>query len=244
MKARNIERATIATWPAAITEHHHGWVYLAAGGITGRVNAVWPLDWEGGSLDGAITHVERWYEAHQLPPRFKLTDDAFAPSNLADALAARGYEPTSPTLVMTAPITRSAEDRTISLTDVMPARFEAALAAASKNEAEFAERRAIALRAPQPAAFAMIGSEDAPASIGMCAAAGALAGIFLMRTITSARRQGHSRRILGALLARAADWGARTAFLQVDADNVPAIALYEGAGFTTLTTYHFWRKPA
>jgi GNAT superfamily N-acetyltransferase len=58
-----------------------------------------------------------------------------------------------------------------------------------------------------------------------------------------ARRQGHAIQILRALTQWARDNGATDAFLQVDAGNAPAIALYECEGFTTLTTYRFWRKP-
>ena len=44
MTPREIELATIQSWPAAVTEAHDGWRYLASGGVTGRVNAVWPID--------------------------------------------------------------------------------------------------------------------------------------------------------------------------------------------------------
>ena len=79
MNARDVDLATITTWPAAVTEERDGWFYLAAGGVTGRVNAVWPLSWTGNDVEGAIDNVEAWYAARGLPPRFKLTDSAFAP---------------------------------------------------------------------------------------------------------------------------------------------------------------------
>jgi ribosomal protein S18 acetylase RimI-like enzyme len=47
---------------------------------------------------------------------------------------------------------------------------------------------------------------------------------------------------LRALLTWAGGRGAAHAFLQVDAENWPAIALYEDEGFAKLTTYRFWRK--
>lgn len=242
MNAAHIDRATIATWPAAETEMRHGWALLASGGVTGRVNAVWPLAWSGGDLDAAIDAAETWYAARNLAPRFKLTDGAFAPAELAQALARRGYEAVSPTLIMTTPLApRTAADDVV-LSTHMPRAFDAVLRAVSKDDAEYDERQSIALRAPQPAAFAMIEREGAVAAIGMAAASGPLAGIFLMRTAPEARRQGLARRILKALLAQSASWGAETAFLQVEADNTSAIALYESEGFVTLSTYRFWRQ--
>ena len=243
MSAREIERATIRTWPAAVTETRHGWSCLAAGGVTGRVNACWPLDWNGDDADAAIDDVERWYAARGLPPRFKLTDGAFAPPQLPDLLAQRGYQRTTPTLIMVAPLQGFSRDAEVSLSAEMPAAFDAVLRATVKDEAEYDERRNIALRPPAPAAYAMLARNGAVDAIGMTAATGDLAGVFLMRTAPHARRQGFARRILRTLLADAAARGVSTAFLQVEADNASAIALYESEGFARLSEYAFWRKP-
>ena len=242
MSPRDIDLATIRTWPASATEERNGWFYLAAGGVTGRVNAAWPLNWAGDDIDAAIGDVEAWYAARKLPPRFKLTDNAFAPSDLPHALTQRGYEPVMPTLIMTAPLTPRPAPEGVTLHPELPAVFDATIRETSKDDAEYDERLSIARRAPQPAAFATIERNAGVVSIGMSAATGKYAGVFLMRTRPEARRQGHAQRILRALLSRAADWGVRTAFLQVEADNAPAVALYEREGFSTLSTYRLWRK--
>jgi ribosomal protein S18 acetylase RimI-like enzyme len=242
MSPREIELATIRTWPAAVTEERNGWFCLAAGGVTGRVNAAWPLGWDGGDLDAAIDDVEAWYAARGLPPRFKLTDGAFAPPELPQALARRGYAPVTPTLVMTTRVAPRDASPDVRMADAMPDEFDAALRETAKDESEYDERRNIALRAPKPTAFATIREDARVAAIGMAACSEDLAGIFLMRTTPEARRRGLARRILRALLARCAAWGARTAFLQVEADNAPAVALYRSEGFTELATYRFWRK--
>lgn len=239
----DIERATIATWPAAETLEHQGWLFLAASGVTGRVNAVWPLEWRGGDVDAAIDDAARWYAARGLPPRFKLTDEAFAPSDLPARLAARGYVETNPTLIMTRALGANIgafENVTISAR--INAIFDQALVDSTPKAAELEERRSIAARAPSPSAFASRADGARPLAVGMSAMAGELAGVFLMRTVPEARRQGHARHILRALLAWASQRGARHAFLQVEANNAPAISLYEAEGFAKLTTYRFWRK--
>lgn len=242
MSPYDIDLATIRTWPATITEQRNGWYHLASGGVTGRVNAVWPLEWSGASLDAAIDEAEAWYAARALPPRFKLTDGAVAPENLAEALTRRGYQPVYPVRIMTAPIAAHAPAPGVSVSAEISPLFDAALRDTAKDAAEYEERRNIAARAPQPSAYAVIEQDGRAAAIGLAAASEGLAGVFLMRTVPEARRRGLAARVLETLLARCADWGVRTVFLQVEADNAPAIALYERAGFSTLTTYRFWRR--
>lgn len=237
-----VERATLEAWPPAEVTEHEGWLFCAASGVTGRVNAVWPLAWRGGDVDEAIDAAEAWYVARNLPPRFKLTDHAYAPTNLTSRLEARGYMPKAPTYIMTRALNGiPATETTIVIEEHLTAEFERALAEATPVPQDLDERRAIALRAPAPKAFAVSGAV-APVAIGMSAVAGDLAGIFLMRTVPQARRQGHALAVLSALLAWARVSGARCAFLQVDAANTPAVRLYEREGFAVLTTYRFWRK--
>lgn len=243
--AYDIDRATIETWPATVTEEHDGWFYLAAGGVTGRVNAVWPLEWRGGDVGQAIDNVEAWYAARGLPSRFKLTDGAFVPADLPVRLAQRGYECVMPTLIMTRRLTRQAlAFDGVAISPQMPDSFDQALRDSTTNPDDLEERRSIARRLPAPAAFAVRAPASRAAAIGASAIAGKLAGVFLMRTVPEERRRGHALHILRALLHWAATHGAENVFLQVDADNAPAIALYEREGFAALTTYRFWRKVA
>jgi GNAT superfamily N-acetyltransferase len=53
------------------------------------------------------------------------------------------------------------------------------------------------------------------------------------------RRQGLARAVMAALLDWGAAQGASTAYLQVLADNEPALALYESLGFTEHHTYRY-----
>ncbi len=48
---------------------------------------------------------------------------------------------------------------------------------------------------------------------------------------------------MAALLEWAAELGATTAYLQVLGDNGPALALYEGLGFTTHHAYAYLTPP-
>ena len=59
------------------------------------------------------------------------------------------------------------------------------------------------------------------------------AGLSAVHVAAEHRRVGHARMLCGALLGWAAERGATRAYVQVLADNEPAIALYESMGFHT-----------
>jgi GNAT superfamily N-acetyltransferase len=65
-----------------------------------------------------------------------------------------------------------------------------------------------------------------------------------MRTLPHAQGQGLGASLLAAFTGLARQRGISRAFLQVEADNAPALALYRRFGFTTAWTYHYWKAPA
>jgi ribosomal protein S18 acetylase RimI-like enzyme len=78
---------------------------------------------------------------------------------------------------------------------------------------------------------------------GQVAIEGDLAGLYDVFTSSHARGRGLGRRVCLALIGMAAASGARTAYLQVDADNVPARSVYRRLGFADAYAYHY-RTPA
>ena len=59
------------------------------------------------------------------------------------------------------------------------------------------------------------------------------------RSRRSTGGQGLAVAVMAALLEWGAERGATTAYLQVLGDNAPALALYEGMGFTTHHAYRY-----
>jgi GNAT superfamily N-acetyltransferase len=66
------------------------------------------------------------------------------------------------------------------------------------------------------------------------------AGLFDIITRDDARRRGHARAIVNALLRTAWELGARHAYLQVQADNESARRLYRQFGFAE--RYRYWYR--
>jgi ribosomal protein S18 acetylase RimI-like enzyme len=244
--AATLERLILDAWPARERGALDGWTLLADAGVTGRVNAAAPLAFDGGDVEAAIDAASAWLGARGVRPCFKIADSACAPARLPETLAARGWAAHTETLVMTARIADAlarigAGDATLSAdyTDAI----DAVVRETAASPEEYAERSGIARRTPQPRRFAQVERDREAAAVGLSVITEGHAAIFLMRTAPTFRRQGLARAILATLLDWARREGAEHTYLQVEAANAPAIALYERAGFTTAYAYRYWRAP-
>jgi GNAT superfamily N-acetyltransferase len=74
---------------------------------------------------------------------------------------------------------------------------------------------------------------------GQVAREGRSVGLFDVAVPAQRRGQGWARRLCITLLAQARDDGARLAYLQVEADNAPARAIYHRLGFADGYGYHY-----
>jgi len=238
---RGLERVSARAWPAAHTEMLGGWALNASSGHSGRINACWPLSDPGMSPDRAIARAEAWYAARGLPPLFKIVETARAPTDLSRRLAARGYRPRTETIMMVGQTCPGSEPSVI-LDAEVGAAFAIVFAATANDPEDTRERLETLDRVPRPRAIARCEIDGVTAAIGACAVEGEWAGIFAMRTDPNFRRRGLARRILNALLNRAYAMNARWAWLQVEAENAPAIPLYAAAGFREAYRYRYWDR--
>src|SRR5690606_843683 len=78
-----------------------------------------------------------------------------------------------------------------------------------------------------------------PCAFAMAVADGASIGLFNLLSAPAHRRRGLGRTLVEVLLAEAHRAGARAAWLQVAADNRPAVMLYESLGFVEAYRYHY-----
>lgn len=98
-----------------------------------------------------------------------------------------------------------------------------------------------------PGGFALL-VEDAerPAAFILCRAIAGEAEILTLAVEPAARRRGLARALVESAAGAARMAGADVMFLEVSAENLPAIALYEGAGFARvgLRRGYYDRGPA
>lgn len=73
--------------------------------------------------------------------------------------------------------------------------------------------------------------------------AGETADVMTIAVAPAGRGAGHGRHLLGWLIDTARAAGAQHVMLEVRGDNAPALALYEAAGFATITTRRRYYQP-
>jgi ribosomal protein S18 acetylase RimI-like enzyme len=234
-----LERIADRAWPAQQRGRLGEWLLNASAGFSGRINACWPLGSPGVPVAAALDVVEAWYAARGLPPLFKPVVGLADPAFLKE-LERRGYASRTETLMMTGTLDGWSGEAVV--TGDPDDGFRQVFEAAQGDPADATERMGAFLRIAGPRFFARIDVDGQPAAIGGSAVEGEWAGLFGMRTVPDQRRKGLARQVAGALFAAAQDAGATRGYLQVEANNAAAIALYEGFGFSEAYRYRYWAR--
>ncbi len=221
---------------------YDGWVLRLSPGKAKRGRSVNAHFGSKLPLDGKIAHCEDVYAACQLPALFRITPFS-QPADLAAALERRGYVPFDPTFV-----------QAVELADMPSFRPRADVELISASVAQFVEaigdirgssrrERDAHLERLQATPLAMqtlvVRHARDVVACGQVAVDDRIAGIYDMATDGRFQGQGLATTIVGALLERARQHGATQAFLQVNADNEAALAVYRRYGFETVYSYHY-----
>jgi N-acetylglutamate synthase len=241
MTPLEIEIATAIGWPARHEACIAGWRVFTGLGSVGRVNSTWPLEFDGSDVERAIDAVEAHYLAKGLFPQFKLASGLTKPSDLSERLVKRNYIVKNKTLVMTCENSLKPPKQFVHISQDANDQFTEVIDETSTDLNDARERSDILTRLPLHSAFGMIENDGKAAAVGLATFTGSSAGIASMRTRLQFRKRGYARSILRAVAATARQSGARTLWLQVEADNAAAIALYKAEGFSTIYSYQTWR---
>ncbi|GAA5009305.1 GNAT family N-acetyltransferase [Kitasatospora paranensis] len=241
-----LQRTAGRGWPAVEQEPMGAWTLRASAGFTRRANSVQALGDPGRPLPQALAEVTDWYAARSLPAYVEVISPG-SPADLTaelDHLGA-GY---APTLVRTAPLgplarLGSGHER-VRLSRTADARWMSRYRRVGDDPA--VERAAASVLHGGPSVwFATVPDPGGgtPVAIGRLAVDGPWACFGAIEVDPYARRAGLATAVMAVLAARAAEEGATAAYLQVEAENTGAIALYDRLGFTTSHTYHYARLP-
>jgi GNAT superfamily N-acetyltransferase len=235
-----------AGWRAPVREQLGDWLLRAAGGFTGRANSVLPVGEPGMPLDAAVQRVRDFYAHVQLPVQAQ----AIIGSRVAEDLQALGWVAARPqqadTLVQVAALAAGepvphggggAGDVRLSerLDDDWLQRYGRSAGndrGVVRSVLESGERVMFA-RVAEPAI-----------AVGRAVVTQGWLGVSAVEVEAGERRRGLGSDVVDALLAWGSACGARSAYVQVLADNDAALALYARRRFRTHHAYRYLRPGA
>ncbi|MCW7538381.1 GNAT family N-acetyltransferase [Aquabacterium sp. A7-Y] len=219
-----------------------GWLLRYSAGKAKRARCVNPI--AAGRLPVAekLALCRAVYEAAGLPLMVRITPFA-EPAGLDDSLAALGLPRFDDTRVMVLPELAQAlpSGPAVTLEPVGPqayAQIVGGLRGSPPGHRE-AHAQRLALSPVPYRGFVLRDGDGEIAVCGQYVVEGLLVGLYDVYTAPKARNHGWASRLCLELLRRAVADGARTAYLQVDADNTPARAVYHRIGFRDGYAYHY-----
>jgi GNAT superfamily N-acetyltransferase len=228
-----LEAVASRAWPATETAPLGEWTLRAAGGFTRRANSVLAAGDPGVPLPEALATVTAWYRQRGTTPYLQLPGS----SPYAAELDRLGWAAETRTLLRTAPLaplTRLPDAAGIVLSRTPSAGWVAAY----HRTGDLADQALKVVSGGPSVWFA-----TAPGAIGRAVVDGPWVLFGAVEVAPAHRRRGLATAVMGALARRAAEEGATAAYLQVEADNEAARALYDGMGFTDHHTYYYRRPP-
>ncbi|HET6869197.1 MAG TPA: GNAT family N-acetyltransferase [Solirubrobacteraceae bacterium] len=241
--ACRVEAHAVEAWPATVTERvDGGWVLRATPGLDrGRSNhALTPCrSLDASELPAAIARVETFARHHGIHAGIQVSPVSLH-GELQAELDRRGWETRWPVLVLAAPRSEEVWSAHVSLqsSDHATPEWMAAWARCEPGRDVAAHLDTVFARLAGRATFARL---DDDAAVGIAVEADGLVGLFCLAVDPARRRNGLGTALVRALLA---DSRAEVAYLQTEARNAPAVALYRRLGFGEAYRYCHRIAPA
>ncbi|OAS13925.1 GNAT family N-acetyltransferase [Paenibacillus oryzisoli] len=246
-----LDRIAANTWPAESTTMVDQWRIRVSNGITKRANSVFAIG-PYPSDDKWLNYVEQFYHSHGLPAIFHIS--TASPDQLDNLLQDQGYELDTPCYLMTAKCQRvadhaeerlqkrypSARSLKIEITHAVTTEWlDAFLLLEKYPEERRSFYQGLSDRMPEPKAFITLKNQGQIVALGTAIVEGSWAGFVNVIVHEEYRGKGYGYAILHAMTSWSISQGATEQYLQVIADNVPAVTLYEKLGYQVTYGYHY-----
>ncbi|NVD43128.1 MULTISPECIES: GNAT family N-acetyltransferase [Ensifer] len=242
---RRLEAVGFRAWPAASVHYDGSWlIRLNAGHDSKRLNSVNPLDpSDYRDIPVRLEKAARRFADYGRPLTVRQTP--LTPPQLIAHMDGEGWTAFSHSTVMMADIAERDFGEGI---DHLPikdvGRFVDARIRIGKDDPKTKAALAEIINAikPESGLFLFEDVESGPTAVSLVVQDNDLAGIMLFAVDEHFRRQGLGKAMLDVSLRWARLRGAKKAWLQVEADNEAALALYRSAGFSDVYNY-LYRTP-
>jgi GNAT superfamily N-acetyltransferase len=261
-----IEQLAMLTWPAEHVQDLEHWKMRASRGHTKRANSVFTIGEFPKSTDW-LEQIEAFYKNQGLPTVFHLSDAS--PSGLDQLLEERNYCLEIPCQVMTAPskqVVESAHQGWIRNSVKRESTLSSSLHDFSQSikvvwkqtpderwlesfmrienfpqeRYSFYERMFPKITADK--GFVELHQEDQIVAIGTAIAEQGWAGFVNVAVSEDHRGKGLSYKLMQSLAEWSKAHDAEQLYLQVIAENKPAVRLYRNIGYKPFYTFHYRSK--
>lgn len=238
---RRLEAVSFRSFPSSTTHYDGSWaIRLTSGHPAKRLNSVNPLDpGDNSEMVSRLQHAQDRFDSFGRPLIFR--QSPLAPEELDQLLDREGWARIEESIVMIADLDQmsfadAGEHEPVS--DI--GKWVDCFLEVSGDE-----------KAPKPGLVEVISNiapnsglfvnwqDGAAASVLRCVQDNELAGIFDLATAEMFKKRGFARDLMKSAMQWAKFSGARHAWLQVVANNAPAIRLYENFGFRELYRYSY-----
>ena len=241
-----LEAGALVSWPAHEEVRDGAWLARFSRGYSRRSNSLQSMDpADDDNAETRLDAIRALYAEHGLPAYFRITPLA-GPNTLA-ALDKQGWIEDDLNFVMAMPLRKSM--RPVAATTQGFAHTDAAWIDIQTTMAGTAAKRdalaaTLALIEAPACTFLAYDTDLKPVAANLVVNANGTAFILNVVVNEDMRGLGYGRAIMHAGLNWAAQTGATTAALQVQADNETAVALYGKLGFAEQYRYQYRRYPS
>jgi GNAT superfamily N-acetyltransferase len=245
--ARRIEEVALNAMQTQRQYFYDGWLLRVSPGKARRGRSVNAFFGSTLPLGEKIAYCAALYGRLGLPLLFRITPFD-QPAELDATLAARGFVRFDETLVQVAALDAPPEfapvrdEIEVGAPDV-ETFVEAAGELRGSSAIQRAAHRERLLNSPHPRRSVVVRARERVVCTATIALEDGLAGVFDVVTAPDHRDQGLATLACASLLNWAWGRGAHHAYLQVDAGNAPALAVYRKLGFATAYTYCYRGRP-
>jgi len=244
--ARFIEELSFNAWPSLQTAYCDGWLLRFSQGYTQRANSVSAIYQSGENVDllDRIHLCEQRYMHHSQRTVFKISPAVQPDKETLDSLlAAEGYVQSGSTSVQIADLTTFAvhQSETILIEPVLsPYWLEAYCRLKPVDIAHISTLKQMLNNILLPHGFFGLDYDHQTIALGLAVVERGFVGIYNVVTNADFRNHGFGTQLMLNMLSWAKRHGAHHAYLQVVADNQPALHLYKKLGFQEF--YRYWYR--
>ena len=243
---RRLEAVGFRAWPAASIQYDGSWqIRLTAGHPSKRLNSVNPLDpSDHRDVKKRVERAAQRFRAYGRPLVFR--QSPLAPPQLDAYFDAHGWRRFDETRVMMAEIEQLDLDNVL---DHLPIReigryVDASIKVHGRDPVlKPGLTEVLSSIRPEAGFFVLEEPDTGPVATALCVHDNDMAGIFELATRADRQRMGHAREVVATALRWARMRGAEKAWLQVEVDNLAAVRLYEGFGFSDIYRYDYRQAP-